>query len=49
MGTITVGKENSTPIELYHEDHGRGPAVVLLTHRTFCPRPTTWWHKVAQR
>ncbi len=30
MGTITVGQENSTPIELYYEDHGSGPAVVLL-------------------
>jgi non-heme chloroperoxidase len=31
MGTITVGQENSTPIELYYEDHGSGPAVVLLS------------------
>jgi hypothetical protein len=23
MGPITVGEENSTPIELYYEDHGR--------------------------
>ena len=30
MGTIAVGKENSTPIELYYEDHGDGPAVVLV-------------------
>lgn len=30
MGTITVGQENTTPIELYYEDHGSGPAVVLL-------------------
>jgi non-heme chloroperoxidase len=30
MGTIAVGQENSTPIELYYEDHGEGPAVVLL-------------------
>ncbi len=30
MGTVTVGEENSTPIELYYEDHGTGPAVVLL-------------------
>ena len=30
MGTITVGQENSTPIELYYEDHGSGPPVVLL-------------------
>jgi pimeloyl-ACP methyl ester carboxylesterase len=30
MGTITVGHENSAPIELYYEDHGSGPAVVLV-------------------
>jgi pimeloyl-ACP methyl ester carboxylesterase len=30
MATITVGTENSTPIELYYEDHGSGPPVVLL-------------------
>lgn len=29
MGMITVGKENSTPIEIYYEDHGRGRPVVL--------------------
>jgi non-heme chloroperoxidase len=27
---ITVGHENSTPIELYYEDHGSGPPVVLI-------------------
>jgi len=31
MSTIAVGQENSTPIELYYEDHGSGPAVVLLS------------------
>jgi len=30
MGFITVGQENSTPIELYYEDHGSGQAVVLI-------------------
>jgi pimeloyl-ACP methyl ester carboxylesterase len=30
MSTITVGKENSTSIELYFEDHGSGPPVVLI-------------------
>ena len=30
MATITVGTENSTSIDLYYEDHGDGPAVVLL-------------------
>src|SRR5258705_11676293 len=28
--TITVGQENSTPIELYYEDHGSGKPVVLI-------------------
>ena len=31
MGTINVGQENSTAIELYYEDHGSGPPVVLLS------------------
>ncbi|WP_440105486.1 alpha/beta fold hydrolase [Streptosporangium sp. H16] len=30
MGYITVGQENSTPIELYYEDHGTGQPVVLI-------------------
>ena len=30
MSTITVGQENSSSIELYYEDHGSGPPVVLL-------------------
>jgi pimeloyl-ACP methyl ester carboxylesterase len=30
MSTITVGKENSTPINLYYEDHGKGSPVVLI-------------------
>jgi non-heme chloroperoxidase len=28
---VTVGRENSTDISLYYEDHGSGPAVVLLS------------------
>lgn len=31
MATITVGTENSTDINLYYEDHGSGPAIVLLS------------------
>jgi non-heme chloroperoxidase len=27
---IKVGQENSTSIELYYEDHGSGPPVVLI-------------------
>ena len=30
MGIIIAGQENSTPIELYYEDHGNGDPVVLL-------------------
>src|SRR5213080_4399893 len=30
MSTIAVGKENSTPIELYYEDLGVGQPVVLI-------------------
>ena len=30
MATIIVGKENSTPIKLYYEDHGKGSPVVLI-------------------
>jgi len=30
MSSITVGQENSTPIELYYEDHGEGTPVVLI-------------------
>ena len=30
MGTITSGTENTTPVELYYEDHGTGQPVVLI-------------------
>jgi pimeloyl-ACP methyl ester carboxylesterase len=30
MGFITVGTENSSSIDLYYEDHGSGPPVVLI-------------------
>ena len=30
MNRINVGSENSTPIELYYEDHGAGKPVVLI-------------------
>jgi non-heme chloroperoxidase len=30
MGSITVGQENSTSIDLYYEDHGAGKPVVLI-------------------
>src|SRR6516165_11801113 len=30
MPYISVGQENSASIELYYEDHGSGPPVVLI-------------------
>src|SRR5215218_6205931 len=30
MGTIIVGSENSTSIDLYYEDYGKGSPVVLI-------------------
>jgi pimeloyl-ACP methyl ester carboxylesterase len=30
MAFINVGNENSTSIDLYYEDHGSGPAVILI-------------------
>lgn len=30
MAFITVGQENSTPVDLYYEDHGTGQPVVLI-------------------
>ena len=30
MPDVTVGQENSAPIELYYEDHGSGSPVVLI-------------------
>lgn len=30
MPFITVGQENSGPIELYYEDHGSGRPIVLI-------------------
>jgi non-heme chloroperoxidase len=38
MATITVGTENSTSIDLYYEDHGSGPAVVLISGWPFDSR-----------
>ena len=32
MGTVTVGQENTNPIELYYEDLGSGPTTVALLH-----------------
>jgi len=30
MAFVTVGKENSTNIDLYYEDHGSGKPIVLV-------------------
>ncbi len=30
MSFVKVGEENSTPIQIYYEDHGSGPPVVLI-------------------
>jgi non-heme chloroperoxidase len=30
MGFVNVGRENSTCIDLYYEDHGSGLPVVLI-------------------
>ncbi|MBT2502852.1 alpha/beta fold hydrolase [Curtobacterium sp. ISL-83] len=38
MGTITVGNENSTPIDVYYEDLGAGRPVVLLSGWPFDAR-----------
>ncbi len=38
MATITVGEENSAPIELYYEDQGTGRPVVLLAGWPFDAR-----------
>lgn len=38
MGTITVGQENSAPIDLYYEDQGTGRPVVLLAGWPFDAR-----------
>jgi hypothetical protein len=34
MGLVNVGRENSTPIDLYYEDRGSGLPVVLI-HGSF--------------
>jgi non-heme chloroperoxidase len=38
MSTVTVGEENSAPIELYYEDQGSGSPVVLISGWPFDSR-----------
>jgi non-heme chloroperoxidase len=42
MAYITVSTENSTPVDLYYEDHGSGRPVVLIHG---FPLSTTAWEK----
>ena len=42
MSFVNVGKENSTDIDLYYEDHGAGNPVILI-HRY--PLSGTSWEK----
>jgi len=30
MPFVTVGQENSAPVQVYYEDHGAGSPVVLI-------------------
>ena len=48
MSTVDVGQENSSSIDIYHEDHGSGPVVVLISGwpfdgRSWEPRSTHCW------
>lgn len=45
MGTLTVGQENSTNIDLYYEDHGAGKPVVLI--HSYLLSSTSWEKQVA--
>jgi non-heme chloroperoxidase len=38
MGTVTVGRENSSPIDIYYEDQGSGAPVVLISGWPFDSR-----------
>jgi len=42
VSRLTVGQENSGPIDLYYEDHGTGPPVVLLAG---WPQSSRAWEK----
>jgi hypothetical protein len=40
MGSITVGHEHSTPVELHDEDQGAGRPVVLIYGYPLDSRPS---------
>src|SRR5437899_7305565 len=42
MSRVTVGQENSAPIEIYHEEHGSGKHVVWIHGR---PLSGALWEK----
>jgi non-heme chloroperoxidase len=42
MPTVTVGRENSSDIAIYYEDHGAGQPVVLIHGYPLSGRP---WDK----
>ena len=51
MPYVTVGKENSTEIDLYYEDHGSGNPVVLihgypLSGASWEKQPRRFWQRV---
>jgi len=41
---VQVGNENSTPVELYYEDHGSGSPVVLI--HGWPPSGMSWKNQV---
>ena len=45
MGTVTVGRENSTDVELYYEDQGSGKPVVLIP--SFALSGASWERQTA--
>jgi non-heme chloroperoxidase len=45
MPYVTVGQENTEPIQIYYEDHGEGPPVVLIHGY---PLSGQSWEKIAR-
>ena len=40
MGRIAVGQQNAGAIEIYYEDHGTGPPVILV--HSYPPNGYSW-------